>query len=64
MFDFLHKSSNKDLEKELIRQLTLSNALKCLEFQYNSPDSYMSVEQIKKYHNEICKELFKEENND
>lgn len=64
MFEFLSKSSDKELEEELIKQLTISNALKCLEAQYRSADSIMTVEEIKKHYDEICKEIFKEENND
>lgn len=60
MFDFLRNSSNRELEEELIKQLTISNALKCLESQYNSADSLMSVEEIRKHYKEICNELFKE----
>lgn len=61
MFDFIRKSSNRELEEELVKQLTIANALKCLESQYNSPDSLMSVAEIRHHYNEICKELFKEE---
>ena len=50
--------------KQLIKQLTISYALKCLESQYNSADSLMSVEEIKKHYNEICDELFKGKEND
>lgn len=64
MFEFLNKSSDKELQKELIKQLTISNALKCLESQYNSADSLMSVEEIKQHYNEICDELFKGKEND
>lgn len=63
MFDFLRKSSDRELEEELIKQLTIANALKCLESQYNSPDSLMSVEEIKQHYNEICTELFKGDTN-
>lgn len=63
MFDFLHKSSDRELEEELIKQLTIANALKCLESQYNSADSLMSVEEIKTQYEEICNELFKRDNN-
>ena len=63
MFDFLRKSSDRELEEELIKQLTISNALKCLESQYNSPDALMTVAQIRHHYNVICKELFKEDNN-
>ena len=58
MFDFLKSSSDKDLQKELIKQLTIANALKCLESQYNSPDSLMSVAEIRQHYNEICDEIF------
>lgn len=64
MFDFLRKSSDRELEEELIKQLTISNALKCLESQYNSADSLMTVEEIKQHYNDICKEIFKDRNND
>lgn len=64
MFEFLNKSSDKELQKELIKQLTISNALKYLESQYNSADSLMSVEEIKKHYNEICDELFKGKEDD
>lgn len=63
MFDFLKNSSDKDLERELIKQLTISNALKCLEAQYNSADSLMTVEEIKEQYDEICNELFKRDKN-
>lgn len=61
MFDFLKRASNEDLEKELIKQLTIANALRCLESQYNSPDALMTVEEIKQQYNEICKELFRKD---
>ena len=64
MFDFLRKSSDRELEEELIKQLTISNALKCLESQYNSADSLMTVEEIKQHYDDICKEIFKDRNND
>lgn len=64
MFDFLRKSSDRELEEELIKQLTILNALKCLESQYNSADSLMTVEEIKQYYDDICKEIFKDRNND
>lgn len=64
MFDFLRKSSDRELEEELIKQLTISNALKCLESQYNSADSLMTVEEIKQHYDDICKEIFKDREND
>ncbi len=63
MFDFLRKSSDRELQEELIKQITISNALKCLESQYNSADSLMTVEEIKEHYEEICNELFERENN-
>ena len=45
MFDFLRKSSDRELEEELVKQLTIANTLKMLEIQYNSADSVMTVEE-------------------
>lgn len=64
MFEFLSKSSDKELEKELIKQLTILNALKFLESQYSSADSIMTVEEIKQCYEDICNEIFKDKNND
>lgn len=64
MFEFLNKSSDKELEKELIKQLTILNALKFLESQYSSADSIMTVEEIKQSYEDICNEIFKDKDND
>ena len=64
MFDFLRKSSDRELEEELIKQLTIANTLKMLEIQYNSADSVMTVEEIRAHYKSICDEIFKERNND
>ena len=64
MFEFLSKSSDKELEKELIKQLTILNALKFLESQYSSADSIMTVEEIKQSYEDICNEIFKDKDND
>lgn len=64
MFDFLRKSSDRELEEELIKQLTVSNALKFLESQYSSADSIMTVEEIRQHYEDICNEIFKDRNND
>ncbi len=62
MFDFLRKSSDRELEEELIKQLTISNTLKMLEIQYNSADSIMTVEEIREYYKRVSEEIFKEDN--
>lgn len=64
MFDFLRKSSDRELEEELVKQLTIANTLKMLEIQYNSADSVMTVEEIRAHYKNICDEIFKERNND
>lgn len=76
MFDFLRKDKgsielDKADEKELLqflikaqtegnRQQLITNALKFLEFQYNSTDRVMSLEEIKAYSNDIKEEIFKD----
>lgn len=62
MFDFLRKSSDRELEEELIKQLTISNTLKMLEIQYNSADSIMTVEEIREHYKRVSEEIFKEDN--
>lgn len=72
MFDFLRKDKvdlDKADEKELLkilieaqnesnRQQLISNALEFLNFQYNSTDRVMSLEDIKKYSSDIAQEIF------
>ena len=53
MFDFLKKASDKELEKELIKQLTVANWLKLLESQYNHPDCILNVNEIQKFYQKI-----------
>ena len=62
MFDFLRKSSDRELEEELVKQLTISNTLKMLEIQYNSADSIMTVEEIREHYKRVSEEIFKEDN--
>ena len=62
MFDFLRKSSDRELEEELVKQLTISNTLKMLEIQYNSADSIMTVEEIREHYERVSEEIFKEDN--
>ena len=57
MFDFLNKLSSKELEKELIRQLTFSNWLRLLDSQYTHPDSFMTITEIQYAYEVIYKEL-------
>ena len=57
MFDFLKNSSNEDLQKELIKQLTFSNWLKLLDSQYKHADSIMSIEEIQSVYQIIYNEL-------
>ena len=64
MFDFLRKSSDRELEEELIKQLAISNTLKMLEIQYNSADSVMTVDEIREHYKKVCNEIFKEEEYD
>ena len=60
MFDFLKNSSNEELEKELIKQLTFSNWLNLLNSQYMHADSIMSVEEIQSIYQTIYDELKKD----
>ena len=60
MFDFLKNSSNEELEKELIKQLTFSNWLNLLNSQYMHADSIMSVEEIQSVYQTIYDELKKD----
>lgn len=63
MFNFLNKS-DRELEEELVRQLTIANTLKMLEIQYNSADSIMNVNEIREHYKKVYEEIFKEENNE
>lgn len=60
MFDFLKNSSDEELEKELIKQLTFSNWLNLLNSQYSHADSIMSVEEIQSVYQTIYDELKKD----
>lgn len=60
MFDFLKNSSDEELEKELIKQLTFSNWLNLLNSQYMHADSIMSVEEIQSVYQTIYDELKKD----
>lgn len=60
MFDFLRNSSDEDLEKELIKQLTFSNWLNLLDSQYNHADSIMSISEIQSMYKIIYTELKKD----
>lgn len=53
MFDFLRKSSDKELEKELVKQLMIANWLKLLESQYNHPDSILDISEIQNMYKKI-----------
>ena len=60
MFDFLKNSSDKELEKELIKQLTFSNWLNLLNSQYQHADSVMSVQEIQDAYKIIYDEMKKD----
>lgn len=57
MFDFLRKSSDRELEEELIKQLTIANWLKLLESQYNHPDSIINIIDIQDEYQKIYNSL-------
>lgn len=57
MFEFLNKSSDKELQKELIKQLTIANWLKLLESQYNHPDSIINIIDIQDEYQKIYNNL-------
>jgi hypothetical protein len=51
-------------EQELVKNTAFANALDFLEAQYNSSDSIMNIEEVKKYYTSIRNEIFIEYNED
>lgn len=57
-----YMSQMKFTEAELVKNIAFHNALIFLDSQYNSSDSIMGIEEIKKYYEGIRNEIFIEYN--
>lgn len=57
-----YMSQMKFAEEELVKSIAFYNALTFLDSQYNSSDSIMGIEEIKKYYEGIRNEIFIEYN--
>ena len=57
MFNFLKKSSDRELAEELVKQLTISNMLQILNSQYNHPDSIIPIDEIQELYQQVFDEI-------
>lgn len=57
MFNFLKKSSDRELAEELVKQLTISNMLQILNSQYNHPDSIIPIDEIQELYQGVFDEI-------
>lgn len=57
MFNFLKKSSDRELAEELVKQLTISNMLQILNSQYNHPDSIIPINEIQELYQQVFDEI-------